>query len=61
MSGAGYVLNNNAEIFNDYREYVSGEKGNSATGSYSHAEGTRNVASGDASHAEGRSTTASGS
>ena len=41
------------EIFNDYTN-------NSATGSYSHAEGRQNSAAGDFSHAEGLGNTVSG-
>lgn len=49
MAGTG----TNGEIFNDYVY-------NTASGSYSHAEGRHTTASGSCSHAEGYGTTASG-
>ena len=59
-SEAGYIKaigvpygENNGQIFNDL-------KNNTASGSYSHAEGQYTTASGSYSHAEGYSTTASG-
>ena len=51
--GAGQILENQAEIFNDYTN-------NNATASFSHAEGSYTNASGQSSHAEGDNTTASG-
>lgn len=50
---AGQKVGNNAEIFNNYES-------NTATGAYSHAEGSGTTASGAQAHAEGMNTTASG-
>lgn len=46
--------NEGAEIFNDYTNNI-------ATGSYSHAEGSKTLASGHSSHAEGMQTKSTGS
>ena len=64
-NGTTVTAGEGAEIFNDYRirtlNSVGGtEQGNVASGSYSHAEGTRTTASGNYSHAEGKQTGASG-
>ena len=66
VSGAGYVLENGAEIFNDYRKVESigtagiRYKGNQASGNFSHAEGTATAALGEVSHAENMGTLAEG-
>ena len=69
--GTTVTAGTGAEIFNDYRERVYGadegheaitaQRGNIASGSRAHAEGSTSTASGLNSHAEGFGTTASGS
>lgn len=53
LGSVGKDVGNNSEIFNNYSN-------NTASGSYSHAEGSGTTASGNYSHAEGRNTKATG-
>ncbi len=68
-NNAGQKTDDGGEIFNDYREWAVGSVddvgevyiGNTASGEYSHAEGSGVQATRTAAHAEGKLTVASGS